>query len=604
MPTLLPYRYPVDLTGTSLDNAVADEPHQMVRRKIRCIAPMYAPFFKDSLQIFEPGNPTPLAPSRYKCMNLIPLPTAMAGGNKEVYAIIAITDESVGDDVSLTYQTVGGDFVQSYEAALTLLNANSQDTRPVAWPNIVDRPLVYPPNLHLHAIGDAIDWQYLSVAVQQIRESILNGDARDHQAILQYIDGQTAALQTLINSQFDANKPLGAHIAATNNPHNTTKAQVGLDLVQNFPVATNAEALAGTALNRYMTPSLVQAAVANVSGVSLGGHPADKNNPHETNAAQVGLGNVPNYPPASNAEGVTGTATNRLMTPAATKAAIQAKIDQVGAIGAAHIADHNNPHLTTAAQLDLGNVPNYAPATPAEVVTGTATNKLVTPAGVKAAFDVVKTDLNTALTNHVNNQANPHAVTKAQVDLALVENYPPATNAEAVTGTATNRYVTPANLKAVMQSVSLDLTTKVDVDSVGQANGVAPLGTDALIDVAFLLNAPGSTVRDVAFSKAGHPLSGSVLHRYVVARPMQWDANFAGSMAWANVAPDAAATVTVRRNGTVVGTITFASGSKTGTWVGSTSYAVAGDSIDFTYGGADTTLTDLVINMQAKAYSP
>ena len=45
-----------------------------------------------------------------------------------------------------------------------------------------------------------------------------------------------------------------AHIARTDNPHAVTKAQVGLGSVDNFPTASQAEAEAGTAANRFMTP--------------------------------------------------------------------------------------------------------------------------------------------------------------------------------------------------------------------------------------------------------------------------------------------------------------------------------------------------------------
>jgi hypothetical protein len=55
-------------------------------------------------------------------------------------------------------------------------------------------------------------------------------------------------------------------------------------------------------------------------------HIANTANPHNTTRAQVGLGSVPNYPAATEAEGVTGTANNRIMTPIATTAKVDAAI--------------------------------------------------------------------------------------------------------------------------------------------------------------------------------------------------------------------------------------------------------------------------------------
>jgi hypothetical protein len=39
---------------------------------------------------------------------------------------------------------------------------------------------------------------------------------------------------------------INSHVGNLNNPHQTTKAQVGLGDVQNYPVATTAQAQAGT----------------------------------------------------------------------------------------------------------------------------------------------------------------------------------------------------------------------------------------------------------------------------------------------------------------------------------------------------------------------
>lgn len=44
------------------------------------------------------------------------------------------------------------------------------------------------------------------------------------------------------------------HYVDQSNPHNTTKAQVGLGDVMNYGIATNPQALGGVANNAYMTP--------------------------------------------------------------------------------------------------------------------------------------------------------------------------------------------------------------------------------------------------------------------------------------------------------------------------------------------------------------
>lgn len=137
----------------------------------------------------------------------------------------------------------------------------------------------------------------------------------------------------------------------------------------------------------------------------------------------------------------------------------------------AHIDNFSNPHLVTKEQLGLGLVQNFAVATEAQVTDGTATNLVVTPAGVKAAIVVSEAKSDGQLDAHTSDKSNPHAVTKTQVGLGLVKNYDTATNAEAITGTATNLYMTPASAKAALDS-SVPVATDTAKGKVALNNGL------------------------------------------------------------------------------------------------------------------------------------
>jgi len=54
----------------------------------------------------------------------------------------------------------------------------------------------------------------------------------------------------------------------------------------------------------------------------------------------------------------------------------------------------------------------------------------------------------------------------------------------------------------------------------------------------------------------------------------------------------------ITKNGTVIGTISFASGAQTGTFAGTAGTAVAGDVIRIAFAsGADTTMKDLMVSV-------
>lgn len=124
---------------------------------------------------------------------------------------------------------------------------------------------------------------------------------------------------------------IAAHKADTNNPHNVTKAQLGLDKVSNTS-------------DEDKPVSTAQAAAIKVVQDDLTNHKDNKANPHEVTKAQVGLGNVDN--------------TSDLDKPISNST--QAALDILTNSLEGHIEDKTNPHNVTKEQLGLGNVENTA----------------------------------------------------------------------------------------------------------------------------------------------------------------------------------------------------------------------------------------------------
>ena len=321
MPTPQIVRFPLDPTGISTNNFVQAEPVTMVHRITRAIAPQYGAFYTQSLRVFDGVSNVELVRGvQYYAAELYEVPTAKYG--KEVCAIIIIKDTSVSDTVLLNYQAVGGEFSASVEAIVSQINNLQNDTRPVRWGDIIDKPSEYTPTDHLHDLGDIYGFESLVHAVNRVRAAVLLGDSASHDEIYRYIDQQiataasaaVAAYQTLIN-----------HVSNTSNPHITTATQVGLGNVENLPLASQVEAETGQANNRYMTPLGTKAAIALAtiaSKAELKTHTDNVSNPHVTTKIHVGLGLVQNYPVATNEEAETGISTSTYLTPSNMKAAL------------------------------------------------------------------------------------------------------------------------------------------------------------------------------------------------------------------------------------------------------------------------------------------
>ena len=164
---------------------------------------------------------------------------------------------------------------------------------------------------------------------------------------------------------------LTGHIQNQNNPHNVTKAQVGLGNVTNVEQASKQDFQHH--LDNHNNPHSVTKAqiglenVTNVeqaSKVDFDAHATNRNNPHNVTKSQVGLANVTNVEQASktdfdaHARDTTKHITQQERTAWNGKADGRALTD--------HTGNHNNPHGVTKTQVGLGNVVNVEQASKSE----------------------------------------------------------------------------------------------------------------------------------------------------------------------------------------------------------------------------------------------
>ncbi|MFE3952255.1 hypothetical protein ACFX2L_23615, partial [Escherichia coli] len=98
----------------------------------------------------------------------------------------------------------------------------------------------------------------------------------------------------------------------------------GLGSVENYPVASDVEAQTGVATNRYMTPAATKAAIIALAGDGFAAHVVDKSNPHEVTKVQVGLGNVQDFAVATDVQAADRTNQTAYMTPYSTYKSIAA----------------------------------------------------------------------------------------------------------------------------------------------------------------------------------------------------------------------------------------------------------------------------------------
>ena len=477
-----PIAYPFDPSGTLVSNRITAE-HQTISppelSEFHFIIPHATPFFAETMVIVH----LPSQRTLVEGVDYVPthyFQDASLQCARPIYGSITFYDKQLANAVRMAYQTLGGDWTLSPERIIEILSNKLVDPRRVYWEQIAELPYRFPPIDHDWHVDDVIGMDDVVAVLEEIRDALIasgEGGLQAHLADLANPHGTTKDQVGLANVE---NYPVATiaeaqagtasnryltvlrgaqlveaiigsaltnHIGDSNNPHNTTKDQVGLASVDNYATASQVQAEAGSANNLFMTPLRTAQLVAALIGNSLTDHISNTNNPHSTTKAQVGLGNVGNYGIADTVAARLGTANDLYMTPAMTREAIEA-IALQGITD--HIGDTNNPHGTTKAQVGLSNVLNLGIATQLEAEDATVNTRYMTPIRTGQAIAAL---VGTAFTAHVNNSANPHGTTKAQVGLANVDNYATATELQAVAGTATNLFMTPATSKALIISM-------------------------------------------------------------------------------------------------------------------------------------------------------
>lgn len=441
MNPLVPYRYPEDGTGLNSDNAVVGEVHTLKTGNIRCVAPIYGGFFCESIVVYNHDTGIQLIEGvDYYFAELYEFPSHRYG--KEICGLVVVKNRYL-NNVRLNYQALGGSYSYSMDSIIAMLEAQAIDTRPVHWPDILSKPAGFTPASHWHDIGDIYGFEYLVHSIERLRSAVLVGDVTSHDEIFKFIDraiDDVLALLTALTNAFTA------HVNDKNNPHNTTKAHVGLGLVEDFTIATKVEAELGIVNNAYMTPLRTKQAITEQIVIPFTAHVTDMDNPHVTTKTQVGLGLVDNFATASKLEAEIGTSNSLFMTPLRTKEAID-KI-AVSSLNT-HVNDKSNPHVVTKAQVGLDLVENYSIASKADAEAGVSNSLYMTPLRTKEGIDKFAI---APLNTHINNKSNPHVVTKTQIGLGSVENYPPATLSEAVDGLRNDRYLTPSTTQAAIRA--------------------------------------------------------------------------------------------------------------------------------------------------------
>lgn len=179
------FRYPLDLTGINSSNLVVNELHNLPALSKRAILPVYAPYFTESVTVRDNSTTSLLTRGvHYECLQLVEEATIKTG--KEICEVILILDPAVSNQVSITYQTIGGLYQRTSEAIVDMYNTVINDNRPVDWVSVLNKPIAYPPSLHNHLFTETVGFEPLIVELERVRQAITLSNVPAIEAIIDW----------------------------------------------------------------------------------------------------------------------------------------------------------------------------------------------------------------------------------------------------------------------------------------------------------------------------------------------------------------------------------------------------------------------------------
>ena len=283
MPSIIS-KYPLDTTGRSPTNLVSGEKQLLLPRgntPYRVVSFSQGGFYTPSLKVYDKNF-------RLLIKNVDYIATykhvdASAYVGIEICSAIVILNAVLTDHVLIGGQLVGSDYAFSLtveDDTIGYLEGLGAGVVPT-WAGFNgDEPQWQPGELQEDR-WERYHYGNLNAAVERLAGVITSGNGQAEDLERANIRARYQAFLDRFQGQ------INAHITNQANPHALNKGHVGLDQIQNYPVADSATARAGVSAAHYMTQRGVYDMIDQFGSIPLQNHLNARYTTHSPTAAQL-----------------------------------------------------------------------------------------------------------------------------------------------------------------------------------------------------------------------------------------------------------------------------------------------------------------------------
>ena len=448
-----------DVTGLLPDNFIQDEFHMTESGNSRLVIPDYGAFFEQDFEVRDADTNAIIPSTDYYFSDIYHEASLQSG--KSVWNVLIITNPKVNLKIKISYRAFGGPFSRNAKLLVEWLKERETDfVSPGKWEDVEDIPRFFAPAFHNHLLRDIYGGEYFAEHFTRIENSILIGKKAIIQSI---VDDVTRRLEKTREDAIFLTKAIVSSTTA-NSFKKIDKKFLNLDLVANLDLATEHEVKKSVELS---TP--------------VGFFTEDK----YLNKKRLEIfSKLVKETLVSSKE--TNLGKERGVFADATKASVIATVN-----GATIILDSIDNNKANGVDYDLMVYPKGYPTTDTFTIVRVSNNvsdkggiwlgfnseKIETYIGIMTSDECFKRmkwykfytdgnldDLSTKVKEHVKDTKNPHELTKEQIELGELENYPVVTEAQILAQESVKSYVTMDTLQYFMAAHLLNLKANPNED--------------------------------------------------------------------------------------------------------------------------------------------
>jgi len=193
------HRYALDPSGMNPNNFISGEVHLLSARAIRVAVPKYAPFFSDSVVVYDGVSMRRLDRNvDYRIPTISQELTLRYG--QEIAESILIENQDISNSVRISYQALGGDHQNNIDNIVQIYEAWVNDNRSVDWNSgVFGKPNTFPPGPHPHYLADVFGFEPITFELERIAQAIGMANAQGYELLYQGLKNHTVTEDDVAN---------------------------------------------------------------------------------------------------------------------------------------------------------------------------------------------------------------------------------------------------------------------------------------------------------------------------------------------------------------------------------------------------------------------